>query len=492
MTLVAGQDERDRALLEEQVVAALSELIGEAHVVGHTQGLAAFVSDWVGEYRSDPLCLVFPGSTEDVSRILAWCHAHQIAVVPQGGNTGLVGGSQAERDVPSLLMNMRRMNQILDLDAANFTLVAQAGCIVEELRDAAAAKGRLFPLSFGAQGSAQIGGAVAVNAGGLNVVRYGMTRDLVLGLEAVMADGTVLNQLKVLRKDNRGVNLSQLLIGSEGTLGVITAVSVKLFPGQARRETIFVGLQDVRAALGVLDLARRLSADLLTAFELIPRACVDMALAHADALSDPMQDAYPWYALIEFDCSGDFDLRGMLDGFFSTAMTQDLIADGVLAESEAQRSRLWLIREAMVEAQIAKGLHLRSDISVPVSKIPDVIDAALAAFHKAEPAWVPLPYGHLGDGNLHFNAMPPKGLGEDTARQALQKLTALLYGLVDDLNGSISAEHGIGRARLSAHEARLSPAEIDLQRGLKALFDPKGILNPGCLVPRKQAGGTGG
>lgn len=478
-------------LPHQHITDQLAEIVGCGNVVASPRDVEAFVRDWVGEYRSDPVCIVFPQSTEEVSAIMRWCCTHRIAVVPQGGNTGLVGGSQANAERPSILMNMRRMNRILDLDAANFTLVAEAGCIVEELRTVATKSDRQFPLSFGAQGSAQIGGAVAVNAGGLNVLRYGMTRDLVLGIQAVMADGRVIDQLRVLRKDNRGVNLTQLLLGSEGTLGIITAVSLKLFPSSAQTETAFVALRDLASALRLLDMARAMSSDLLSAFELIPRACVEMARAYNPAIPDPVAGRHVWYALIEFNCSGSLDLRAMSEGFFEAALEEDLITDGVLAESHAQRERLWLIREAMVEAQIAQGLHLRSDVSVPVSKIPDLVTAATSAFARAALDWRVLPYGHLGDGNLHFNAMPPKGLDAVEARQQIGHLTELLYGVVDELGGSISAEHGIGRSRLRAHEARLSSVEIDIQTGLKKLFDPHGILNPGCLVPERTAPGTG-
>ena len=379
------------------------------------------------------------------------------------------------------------MNSIRSVDPVNYTAEVEAGCIVQAIQDAAAARDRLFPLSFGAQGSAQIGGAIATNAGGLNVLRYGMLRDLVLGLEAVLPDGRIVDCRSRLRKDNRGPDLKQLFIGSEGTFGIVTAATLKLFPQPTHRESAFLALGSVEDAVALYALARAHCADLLSAFELIPRRCVDLALAHQPALRDPLPAPYDVYVLMDLSASGPLDLRGLVESFLETTMADNLVLDGALAASLPQAEAMWAIREAMVEAQAARGRHLRTDISVPVSEVPAFIAAAEAAVAKAAPDWTPIAYGHVGDGNVHLNVLPPAALSDGEIREGITRLLEDIYGVLDRFQGSVSAEHGIGRSRRNAFRDRQDPTALWLGKALKDLIDPGGTLNRGCLFDQPAA-----
>ncbi|MFY0681451.1 MAG: FAD-binding oxidoreductase [Thalassovita sp.] len=464
-------------------IDALRDIVGPTYVMTDSTDAAPYLRDWTGDYVADIPCVVFPASTAEVSAVMRYAFSHGQTIHPQGGNSGLVSGSQASAPDTGLILNLKRMSKIRELSPADYTATVEAGCIVQTLQEAAKADNRLFPLSFGAEGSAQIGGALSTNAGGLNVLRYGMARDLVLGLEVVLMDGTILNALSQLRKDNRGLDLKQMFLGTEGALGIITAASLKLFPATTSRETAFLAVGSVSEAVALFDLARSYCADLLTAFELIPRPCLEMAIAHQSGLRDPLEAPSEWYVLMDLTCSGPLQLRPLIEGFLEAAMTKELVHDGVLAENLTQVHALWAIREAMVEAQVTKGRHLRTDISVPLSKISAFIDAAHQTLSEHAPGWIPLSYGHVGDGNIHFNALPPSAMAEDDRRHHINALLPLIYDVVDGLNGSISAEHGIGRARLAPHLARQPEAQRQLTQQIKALLDPTGQMNPGCLIP---------
>lgn len=462
----------------------LGDIVGERYVLLDETPTSTFLKDWTGDYTSTPCCVVLPRTTKEVSQIMAMCHTNGFHVIPQGGNTGLVGGCHTEDRQATVIMSLARMNAIRSLDVENHTMDVDAGCIVQAVQDAASDADRLFPLAFGAQGSAQIGGAIATNAGGLNVLRYGMMRDLVLGLEVVMADGTILNTMSQLRKDNRGLDLKHLFVGTEGALGVVTGATLKLLPGVQTRETAFLALPDVKSLTKLYSVARAHCADLLTAFELIPRACVELAIEHQHGVRDPLSDTYDIYVLMELACSGPLDLRALLDSFLEAAMEQELIIDGALAESLSQVQNFWAIREAMVEAQAARGRHLRTDISVPISQVSNFIEQAQTTLKAAAPDWLALSYGHIGDGNIHFNALPAHGMCQADIDAIIPRLLALIYPIVDSLGGSISAEHGIGRNRLEAHQTRQTPAAKSLTDTIKMLLDPSGTLNPGCLFSK--------
>ena len=468
---------------KDGVLAALAAIVGPGRVLTDPEAMAPYLRDWVGDYSGTALAVVLPGGVDEVAGVVRACAAAAVAVVPQGGNTGLVAGTWLDGRRAGILLNLARMNRIGAVDPDSATAVVEAGAIVEAIQTAAADKGMLFPLSFGAKGSAQIGGALSTNAGGLNVLRYGMARDMVLGLQVVLPDGQVLDLMSDLRKDNRGPDLKHLFIGAEGTLGIITAAVLRLWPAVTRSETAFLALRDLDALTPLQALARRACGELMTAFELIPQGCVDDAVGFQPAIRPPLSGRHDQNALVSLAASAPVDLRGLLEAFLSEAMAKGLVVDGVVAESHAQSAALWAIREAMVEAQIARGRHVRTDVSVRPGAIAPFITAAEAAVRRAAPGWRPLSYGHVGDGNVHLNVMPPAGLDEAAVMAATPGILAAIYGEVDAVGGSISAEHGIGRSRLSAHLARVDPVRQALFAALKDRIDPTGLMNPGCLIP---------
>jgi FAD/FMN-containing dehydrogenase len=468
---------------EDGVLAALASIVGPGRVLTDPAAMAPYLRDWVGDHCGTALAVVLPGGVDEVAGVVRACAAAAVAVVPQGGNTGLVAGTWLDGRRAGILLNLARMNRIGAVDPDSATAVVEAGAIVEAIQTAAADKGMLFPLSFGAKGSAQIGGALSTNAGGLNVLRYGMARDMVLGLQVVLPDGQVLDLMSDLRKDNRGPDLKHLFIGAEGTLGIITAAVLRLWPAVTRSETAFLALRDLEALTPLQALARRACGELMTAFELIPQGCVDDAVGFQSAIRPPLSGRHDQNALVSLAASAPVDLRGLLEAFLSEAMAKGLVVDGVVAESHAQSTALWAIREAMVEAQIARGRHVRTDVSVRPGAIAPFITAAEAEVRRAAPGWRPLSYGHVGDGNVHLNVMPPEGLDEAAVIAAAPRILAAIYGEVDAVGGSISAEHGIGRSRLSAHLARVDPVRQALFAALKDRIDPAGLMNPGCLIP---------
>jgi len=468
-----------------ELFAVLAGVLPEGALLTREEDLARYSRDWSGDHFGRPLAVARPSTVDEMSALLARCHAEGIPVVPQGGLTGLVGAAVATEG-HELVVSLERMNRIRSVDPINFAIVAEAGCILEDAKRAAEAENCLLPISFGAQGSCRIGGNVATNAGGFNVLRYGMTRDLVLGLEVVLADGRVWNGLKVLRKDNRGYDLKQLFIGSEGTLGIVTAAALKLFPRPTQVETALMGLRSVDDAMALYARARRECSDLLTAFELILRGGIEIAVHARPDLGDPLSQPYPVYVLIEAAAGGRVDLHMILEEFLAGAA--DLIEDGVMAQSRAQSERLWLYREVMVETQGRGGRYLRTDVSVPISRLSNFVGDALADLAERLPQALPVTYGHVGDGNIHLNIVPPPGLKGDDIERLFHDAEAVIFGVVDRYGGSISAEHGIGRVKQQAFLDRIDPVALDLARRLKEAFDPRYLLSDGrILAPRALA-----
>ncbi|WP_161635601.1 SMP-30/gluconolactonase/LRE family protein [Actibacterium mucosum] len=464
---------------------ALVQLVGERYVLGTGSDNDRFLKDWSGDLTSSPLCIVQPGNVNEVSSVARYCHEHGLSMIPQGGNTGLVGGTYTQDENKAVVLNLSRLNNIREVDADNYTMQVESGCIVQTIQDEAAKNGRLFPLSFGAIGSAQIGGALATNAGGLNVLRYGMTRNMVLGIEVVLPDGRILDLMSELRKDNSGPDLKHLFIGTEGTFGIVTAVSLQLYPAIQNSETAMLALTSLDAITKFYSLARSHCADLMSAFELLPQSCVDLAVEHQSTLRSPMQEEFEYYALIRLAASGPIDLRGLLESLVERAFEEDLVADGIVAESLSQAEMLWAIREAMVEAQAARGRHIRTDISVRVSQIPEFIRRAEGAVTEAAPDWLSIAYGHVGDGNVHFNILPPQDMADDRIAEVGAQLLDIVYGVLGQMGGSVSAEHGIGRVRRKAMQRQSSAVRMDVSQSLKETLDPLGILNPGCIFPAK-------
>ena len=410
------------------------------------------------------------------------CAEARLPIVPRGGNTGLVGGGVPPEDGDNIVLALGRMNRIRAIDPVNFTMTVDAGCILAQLQEAAAEIDRLFPLSLGAEGSCQIGGNLSTNAGGIAVLRYGNTRELTLGLEVVLPDGQIWDGLRGLRKDNTGYDLKQLFIGAEGTLGVITAATVKLFPKPREIETTFLGLTRVEDVMALFARARAATADQLTAFELIPRAALDLALAHVPGTIDPLALHHSWYVLIELSSSQtESGIRGLLERLLESALEEGLVADGVIAESGAQAKELWRIREAIVEAQLYSG-SIKHDVSVPVSRVAEFIIRATAAVSERLPGIRPMAFGHVGDGNIHFNLTQPEGADTASYLARWHEFNDIVHGVVRELHGSISAEHGVGALKRDEIARYKSPVEIELMRRVKHALDPANIMNPGKVV----------
>jgi FAD/FMN-containing dehydrogenase len=416
-----------------------------------------------------------------VAAIVKLCAAARVPIYPQGGNTGLCGGAVPEGD--GIVLSLGRMNRIRAIDPVNFTITAEAGVILAELQRTAAEADRLFPLSLGAEGSCQIGGNLSTNAGGIAVLRYGNTRDLTLGLEVVLPDGTVWDGLRGLRKDNTGYDLKQLFIGAEGTLGIITAATLKLFPKPVEIETAFLALSQVEDVMALFARARAATGDQLTAFELIPRIGLEIAMKHVPNVADPLAQPHPWYALIELSSSQPGrGLRQALDELLATAHDQGLIIDGTIAQSATQARDLWRIREGMVEAQKHIGAGIKHDVSVPVSKVANFIGAASDAIGRRYQGARPIPFGHVGDGNIHYNIHQPVGGDGKMFLAEQHRINEIVHDIAASLDGSISAEHGIGILKRDELPRYKPAAALDLMRKIKQTLDPGGIMNPGKIL----------
>jgi FAD/FMN-containing dehydrogenase len=433
-------------------------------------------------YQGRALAAALPRSTAEVSALLAWCNAHRVGVVPQGGNTSYCGGATPDESGTQLLVGLQRMRRVRAVDVDNFSMTVEAGCTLAEVQQAAVSAGRYFPLELGSAGSCQIGGNLATNAGGLNVLRFGMARALVLGVEAVLADGRVFTHLRALRKDNTGYDLTGLMVGSEGTLGIITAATLKLWPSVRSTATAFVAVRDVGAAVALLARLRESAGERINSFELLPRVAVELAVRHVEQVNDPLSTAHDWYVLCELSSFTNEALDGLLEQALADATEANLVQDAVLAANERQRAQLWRLRENVPEAQRRAGPSLKHDISVPIAALADFVAQASAWVREHVPAGTLVAYGHAGDGNLHFNISFPK----DTAADLLQREEPVIRRAIHDLvaahDGSFSAEHGIGRLKVGELERYAPPVALAMMREIKRALDPNGIMNPGKLL----------
>ena len=466
------------------LLADLAEAVGPARVVTDPDTLAPHLIDWRRKFQGKARALVAPGTTAEVAAVVRACAATRTPIVPQGGHTGLVGGGVPDEAGNAVILSTARLNRLRALDTANDTLTAEAGCILHDLQTAAADVDRLFPLSLAAEGTCQIGGNLATNAGGVNVLRYGSARAQVLGLEVVLPDGQVWDGLRGLRKDNTGYDLKQLFIGAEGTLGIITAAVLRLYPRPRETATAVVALRDVQAGLDLLAEVQAATGGGCTSCEIMPRRGIDLARKHVAGVPDPVPTAADWYLLIEVSGGrGDGGLRGALETALGEGFEAGWVADAVLAENDGQRRAFWHLREAIVEAQRHEGGSIKHDIAVPVSSIPAFLDDALARVAALIPGVRPVPFGHLGDGNLHFNLTQPEDADRETFLAQWEAVNAEVHDIVHRFGGSIAAEHGLGQLKI-AENARFKPAvEIALMQRLKQTFDPHNIMNPGKVVP---------
>ena len=445
--------------------------------------VAPFVTDFRRLYRGATPLVLLPAGVEQVSEILRICDREAVAVVPHGGNTSYCGGATPDESGAQIVLSMRRLNRVRHVDAANYSMILEAGCTLAAAQSVARDADRLFPLSLGSEGSAQLGGNLSTNAGGTAVLRYGMMRDLVLGLEVVLADGRVLAGLKSLRKDNTGYDVKSLFVGAEGTLGIITAVSLKLFPLPADTATALVGIDAPQHALELLARLRTAAGDQVTSFELMPRMAVELTVQHVVGVADPLSLNTPWYLLVELSSPNPQQhLITLLTAALEDAVAAGTIRDAMLATSLAQARGMWKLRESVPEAQRRHGASLKHDVSVPVSAIPMLIDKGSALVRQLAPEGDVLAYGHAGDGNLHFNVSQKPGADIKSFVARGPVLELAIFDLVEGFGGSISAEHGIGRLKAAEFARRADPVELSVMREIKRALDPNGILNPGKVL----------
>ncbi len=461
------------------LIEKFSTIVGQRHALTGDADIAPYLMEPRGKFSGHSPLVLQPGSTEEVSAILKLANETGTPIVPQGGNTGLVGGQMPAGDI---VVSLTRMNRVLNVDDADNCITLEAGVTLHSAQEAADAKGLIFPLWIASQGTCQVGGNLATNAGGINVLAYGNTRDLCLGLEVVLASGDVWDGLTALRKDNTGYDLKQLFIGCEGTLGIITAASMKLMPAPADRATVFAALCSPREALELLSLVRRMSGSAVVAFEIMPRSGVEMSIRHAGC-RDPLEAPSDWYVLFElagFVAEGD--MNGKATSILEVAFEDGLVSDATVAASTQAAQDLWRIREAMSEVQRLEGGSIKHDVSVPVSKVPAFLDEAIALAEDILPNCRPVPFGHIGDGNIHFNISQPVGADREAFLAQWEAVSSQVHAIVRGHGGSISAEHGIGTLKRDELAATKQPVEMKMMRGIKKMLDPNNILNPGKVL----------
>jgi FAD/FMN-containing dehydrogenase len=469
-----------------EALSGLERILGSQGIVrGEGSGTDAepYLIDHRRLYHGRALAITRPRTVDQVTALLAFCNDHHIGVVPQGGNTSYCGGATPDESGGQIVVSLSRLNRIRHLDPLDYSVVAEAGCVLADLQRAADEAQRCFPLSLGSEGTCQVGGNLSTNAGGVHVLRYGMMRDLVLGLEVALADGRLLSSLGTLRKDNTGYDVKSLFLGAEGTLGIITAASLKLFPKLRAFATAFVAVPDPRAAVALLARLRDASGDRVSSFELIPRIAVDLTTRHIPGVRDPLDAPYPWYVLGELTSSREADrLEELLEQSLAGAMEEKLVLDAAVARDSRDRAAFWKLRETIPEAQRQDGGSLKHDISVPVASIPDFIERGARWIADNVPDGRLVSYGHVGDGNLHFNLNQAPGADPAAFLAREEPVKRAIHDLVRDFGGSFSAEHGIGRFKVGELERYASPVELDLMRAIKRALDPNGILNPGKVL----------
>ncbi len=465
--------------LPPDLVARFRAIVGDKYGVTDAAEIAPYVTEERNLYHGHSPLVLRPGSTAEVAAVCKLASESRTALVPQGGNTGLVGGQTPHHG--EVVLSLRRMDRIREVDTQSNTMTAEAGAVLQTLQQRASEADRLFPLSLGAEGSCTIGGNLSTNAGGTGALAYGVARAMALGLEVVLPDGRVLNTLSKLKKDNTGYNLHNLFIGAEGTLGVITAATLKLFPRPRAVEAAFVGLGSAEAALKLLELAQNEAAGSLTSFELMAEICIDLCVRHGSSIRDPLAKRFPWYVLMEVSSPRD-DARATVETILTRGAEAGIVDDAVIAENLGQRAAFWKLREVISPAQKPEGGSIKHDVSVPVAAVPAFIAEANAAMVKLIPGSRPVPFGHLGDGNIHYNVSQPVGGDASAFLARWHEVNAVVFEIVLRMGGSISAEHGIGVMKRDELPGVKDKVAIELMRGIKAMLDPLGIMNPGKVL----------
>lgn len=464
------------------LIEQLTQIVGEKGILLDEADMQGFVVEWRDKFVGKARAVVLPKSTEEVAAVVKVCASTKTPLVPQGGNTSLVGGSIPFTKGDEVIVSLSRMNIIRNIDRLNGTMTVDAGCILANLQQAAEETDCIFPLRIGSEGSCQIGGNISTNAGGVQVLHYGNTREQVLGLEVVLPDGQIWDGMTSLRKDNTGYDLKQLFIGAEGTLGIVTGAVVKMYPRPKYQQVALAAIPSVEAAVEFLNLARSMSGDQVTAIEIIPRIAIDMVCRHVPNFADPMPEEYEWQILVELSSSSTEDLSSLMATILEAGFEQDIVIDAVIAASEAQAAHIWNLREEISGAQKPEGGSIKHDISVPVSRFADFIREADIAVRKIIPKFRSVAFGHIGDGNVHYNPMQPLDMDRDEYLGHWNEISRVVHDIAVSMRGSISAEHGIGRLK-SDDLVRYKPAiEIDLMHRIKDALDPDGIMNPGKLL----------
>lgn len=465
--------------MDQALIASFQREFGTAAVLTDAADMARYLTDWRGQFHGKALAVLRPDCVEHVSSMVKQCHAHGVAIVPQGGNTGLAGGATPDADGKQLVLSLERMNRFRNIDPLDDTMIVEAGCILQQVQEKALEAGKFFPLSFGAEGSAQVGGFLSTNAGGTAVIRYGNARALTLGLEVVLADGAIWHGLKRLRKDNTGYALKQLFIGAEGSLGIITAACLQLYPRPRQSCVALIAVASPQQALQGLARFKAELGEFLSAFELMSEHAVSLAQNHL-RLPPTLLPGAPWMVLVEVaSANGSLNLAQLMEDVLAGCFEDGLASDGVLAANQRQAREFWRIRESITLGERDAGKSVKHDVSVPISAIPDFLDVVTAAIHASNPRLRPIVFGHMGDGNIHLNVvLPPEADGQPSA----QELNRLVHDIVHSFDGSISAEHGIGQYRIS-EMLRLKPgAEIELMQKIKHALDPQRQMNPGKVL----------
>jgi FAD/FMN-containing dehydrogenase len=474
----------DQGRFQRDVLRPIEAVVGRRGLITDRAEIQPFMVAWRDSWEGRVPAVVQPATTEELAAVVRICAATKTPMVPQGGNTGLTGGGQPHNNNSEIVISTARMNRIRELDLDNNTITVEAGCILATIQQAATEADRLFPLSLGAEGSCQIGGNISTNAGGVQVVRYGNTRNQVSGLEVVLADGRIWNGLRGLRKDNAGYDLKQLFIGAEGTLGIITAATLQLSPLPKVSATALLATQSPRNAVAWLRRAKTTLGDRLTSIELIEGVCIDIACKYSERVQDPLDKRHPWYLLVELaDQDPDRDLESALLNVFERGVEADELVDGVIASSAEQAAALWRIREAIPEGHRREGISYKHDISVPISRIADFIAQATDALARRFPGIRSFAFGHLGDGNIHFNPLQVEGGSADEWQSRLGEVNRVVHDIVVQLGGSITAEHGIGRLRVAEIDRYKPAIELEMMATLKKAFDPMNLMNPGKVIP---------